>query len=250
MDFFSIFIIFIELIFLDIILSVDNAILIATSTKNLEGKDKKIVEIIGASGAVFLRLIFIIIVMITFSLLMSLPFIYIVGGMILVVLGITITSKKEEGKEKAVSRESGILKAIAIIMAGDIMLSFDNAFIIADITLNMGIGFWAEIIVVAMALVVSLVVIIFFAGILGKWMEKYSWIIYIAGWLLISVGIDMMFQDYLWLWISTGTTPFNGSDIVINNTDHNKWLTFLYSYSLGGIIVIFKWWFFDNKKSK
>lgn len=239
------------LIFLDVVLSIDNAILIASTTRNLEEKERKIASIIGAAGAVLLRLIFIILVMLVLEQLSKVPVIYIAGGGILIWLGISLTfNKKNDGKE--LSKGTGILKAIALIMAGDVMLSFDNAFIIGDIVNGFD---WSKydfsgrevlilnITIIVIALLVSLIIIIFFADVLGKLMHKYQWIIYIAAWLLVSVGIEMTLKDYLWNIIADSNSE---NELILEEI--LQWGMNVLCYSIGGIIIFSKWFFLDRKK--
>ncbi len=249
------------LFFIDVVLSVDNAILIASVTKDLEGKQKFWSQWLGALAAVGMRLIFIVVVMLTLNLLVGIPVIYITGGALLVYLGISLTSKKhdEAGDSQAAT---SIMKAVAIIMAGDIMMSFDNAFIIGDIISDFdwnkyGVDrLWAQTtlntIIVAIALLISLVIIVFFADELTTLMNKHDWIVYIAGWLLISVGIEMMMKDFIW------NVIFYGDDVVfdMNNSLPELFFIdklthfgmFITSYSLGGIVMASKWAIFDRKK--
>ncbi len=221
------------LLFLDVVLSVDNAILIASTTKELEGNSRKWAQILGASGAVLLRLIFVVLILFVLKEASTIPFLYIIGGGILLFIGIAITNIKSENEERN-NGASTVLKAVALIIAGDILMSFDNAFIIANVSINMGLNQLWTITVIAIALIISLVIILFFAKQLANIMESNAWIIYVAGWLLVSVGIEMCFKDELLSFMKIA----------------HSW-TFLISYSLGGLIIFVKWYLLDkNKKEK
>lgn len=220
------------LLFLDVILSIDNAILIASITRNLDEKSQRVSRIIGASLAVLLRLIFVILVLLVLTSMSSIPGIYIIGGIILCIIGIMITNQASHaGEEK--NAATSIAKAIALIMAGDIMLSFDNSFIIADISLGMEVSMWLTIVIITIALLLSLIILLFFSKQLAQLMLKHPWIIFIASWLLVSVGIELLLKDHLF-------------DI------DEKWhlLCMFVSYAIGGIIVGSKWAIFDRKNQK
>lgn len=240
----SIFLGLVTLIFLDIILSIDNAILIATVTKDLKEKNRRIVRIVGSSGAVFLRLIFIIVVMFALESLIGIPIIYIAGGGILVYLGISLTIKSKPSKERDLS--SGVLKAIAMIMAGDIMMSFDNAFIIGGIVSGFEFSVWIDVVIIIIALLISLIIIMFFADKLSVLMNKYEWIIFVAGWLLISVGIEMILKDYLWNIIIGSSMSGEDNPIIVEKLTEEGLI--LVSYLSGGIIMFSKWYLFDHIK--
>lgn len=250
----------IVLLFLDIVLSVDNAILIASVTKNLEAKEKFWAQWLGALAAVLMRLVFIIIVMLTLNLLVGIPVIYITGGALLIYLGIALTNNNHE--DESAQAASSILKAIALIMAGDIMMSFDNAFIIGDIVSDfdwtaygietLWVSTLLNTIIVAVALLISLVIIVFFADELTTLMNKYEWIIYIAGWLLISVGIEMIMKDFIWNVIFFNDDVVFDTNATLPTLFFEDKLThigmFFTSYILGGIIMGSKWAIFDRKK--
>ncbi len=215
------------LLVIDIVLSVDNAILIASTTKDLEGSQKKWAQILGATGAVLLRLIFVFILMFAFALLEGVILIYILGGAVLIYIGISITNKADESHKAKSS--SSLFKAVALIMAGDVMMSFDNALIISEVAIDISNdNIWMMVSIVTIALALSLAIIIFFSSQLAKFMKKNEWLIYVAAWLLLGVGIEMILKDPL----------FN---ININHI----WIM-LISYSLAGIVIGMKYYFYDR----
>ncbi len=221
------------LFIIDVVLSVDNAILIASSTKDLEGDTKKWAQIIGAMGAVFLRLVFVILIMFTLNALAGIPLIYIIGGGLLVYIGLSLSHDADEEHHQT-DGASTILKAVAIIIAGDIMMSFDNALVISEVALSITDVIWVRISIITTALLLSLVIIIFFSGWLATFMKNNYWLIYVAGWLLVGVGIEMMFKDALIPW------------------EINHILILLISYSISGIIIYTKWYLTHklNKEEK
>ncbi len=220
------------LFFLDVVLSVDNAVLIAATTRELEGKTKKTAQILGGLAAVLMRLIFVVLILLVLTAFEGVILMYIIGGGILVFLGLMITGPEKEKSHKDNPAKS-VMKAMILIIAGDIMMSFDNAFIIADISMGMEIVLGWKIAIIALALLLSLVIILFFASTLTRVMKNNPWIIYIAGWLLVSVGIEMMLKDQLF------------------NIDHSYHLLVLFSsYALGGILTYGKYYLFDRNKKE
>ncbi len=215
------------LLVIDIVLSVDNAILIASTTKDLEGSQKKWAQILGATGAVLLRLIFVFVLMFAFAALEGVILIYILGGAVLIYIGISITNKSDENHKAKSS--SSLFKAVALIMAGDVMMSFDNALIISEVAIDISNGkTWMMVAIVTIALVLSLAIIIFFSSQLAKFMKKNEWLIYVAAWLLLGVGIEMIFKDPLF-----------------NLQLAHIWIM-LMSYSFAGIIICMKYYFHDK----
>ncbi len=229
MEFFQAILGILLLLIIDIILSADNAILIASTTKDLEGKDRKIAQTIGGLLAVLLRFVFVVIVIFIFDEL-NFPFLYILGGLALFYIAWTLTgidSHTENSKGA-----NSILKAIVLIIAGDIMMSFDNAVVIAEVTLGVTEIVWVQVVIIFIALMLSLVILLFFSGKLSKFMNENKWLIYVAAWLLMSVGMEMFLQDSLW--------PFHFESEI---------LLMIISYSIGGLIVYAKW-AMDTRKEK
>lgn len=241
----DIFLNIVILLFLDIILSIDNAILIASVTKDLDNKNKKIAQWLGGFGAIFLRLVFIILVIVAIDFMEEIPIIYILGGAFLIYIGFFLTIKNEK-EEKKTSHSNSILKSVLVIIGGDIMLSFDNAFIIGDIVsrfnwdnyANIGSGFWINVMIITIALLISFVIIINFSSGLSKLLVKNEWILFVASWLLITVGIELILQDYIW-------------SIIFGETLEEifgLW-RLLFSYGISGIVVFGKWYFIDYRKN-
>lgn len=224
------------LLVLDIILSVDNAILITMATKDLEGKDKKIASLFGAMGAVLLRLIFVILLIFFLEILSNVPSIYFLGGLLLGYIGWTLTNEHQDD-HSGVKSGTKILKAVAVIIAADMMMSFDNALIISEVVIGLEWGdvtTWTkvglDITIVAIALLISLVLIVFSSNILGAFMKKNKWVVYVGCWLLLSVATEMILKDVL---IHKSIEElFNGKHFMIS----------FFSYWVGGIFAILNWW--------
>ncbi len=214
------------LLFIDVVLSVDNAILIASTTKDLEGSTKKWAQILGAAGAVLLRLIFVAILMLAFDFLTDVPIVYMLGGAVLIYIGWTISNDNEDEEKKSAGT---LWKAVALIMAGDIMMSFDNAIIISEVAMNISDKEWVRVLLVAIALLVSLVIIIFFSSQLANFMKKNVWLIYVAAWLLLGVGIELIIKDPIF------------------NLHTNHYLNMFIAYSLSAAIILCKYYFLDTK---
>ncbi len=218
------------LLLLDIVLSVDNAILIASTTKELEGKTKKTAQLIGATGAVVLRLVFIVLIVFTLDTLQDVILVYALGGLVLCYIGISMTIKHETKETKVAS---SVFKAVALIIAGDIMMSFDNALIIGEVVIGLGKGTWFSLSIVVIALALSLIIILFFSSQLATFMHKNDWVVYVAAWLLVGLGIEMVLKDSL----------FN-----LEHSLGHAWMM-LIAYATSGVIISSKWYFLDRNKS-
>ena len=85
-----------QIILVNIILSGDNALVIALACRNLEKKHQRPAIIIGSGGAILLRILFVLIV----DYLLSVPFLKLVGGMLLLWIGVKLVQGEEEGEDE------------------------------------------------------------------------------------------------------------------------------------------------------
>ena len=133
---------------LNLLLSGDNALVIALAVRTLPRRQRIAGQLWGALGAVVLRLLFVGIV----SALLRIPFLQCVGGAVLIWIALKLVRPTPEG-EGDVRHGASLLEAIWIIIVADITMSLDNVLAIAaaahgDFTLVMfGIGLSLPIVV-------------------------------------------------------------------------------------------------------
>jgi YjbE family integral membrane protein len=168
---------------LNLLLSGDNALVIALAVRTLPRRQRIAGQLWGALGAVALRLVFVGIV----SMLLRIPFLQFVGGAVLVWIALKLVRPEVEGEGK-VRHGTSLLEAIWIIIVADVTMSLDNVLAIAaaahgDFTLIMfGIG-------------LSLPIVVWGAGLLARLMNRYIWIVWLGGGLLGYVAGEMMLED-------------------------------------------------------
>ncbi|OAS13668.1 TerC family protein [Paenibacillus oryzisoli] len=191
---------FLQIMLINIVLSGDNAVVIALASKNLPLEQRKLAIWWGAFGAIALRLI---LTLVAVSLL-SIPFIQ-AGGSILL-LWIAIKLLTDEDGHSNVKEASTLGKAIWTIIVADFVMSLDNVLAIAakgngnNTVIILGIGLSIPIIIWGSTLVMNLLqkypILVFIgAGILG----------YTAGEMFVKDEkmIDWLLHDYefLHIWI-------------------------------------------------
>lgn len=191
---------FLQIMLINIVLSGDNAVVIALASKNLPLEQRKLAIWWGAFGAIALRLI---LTLVAVSLL-SIPFIQ-AGGSVLL-LWIAIKLLTDEDGHSNVKEASTLGKAIWTIIVADFVMSLDNVLAIAakgngnNTVIILGIGLSIPIIIWGSTLVMNLLqkypILVFIgAGILG----------YTAGEMFVKDEkmIDWLLHDYefLHVWI-------------------------------------------------
>src|SRR2546426_763135 len=150
---------------LNLLLSGDNALVIALAVRALPRRERILGQIWGAGGAVVLRLLFVGIV----SLLLRVPFVQFVGGALLVWIAVKLVHPEDVAGGDT-KHGASLWEAIWIIIVADVTMSLDNVLAIAaaargDFTLVMfGIG-------------LSLPIVVWGAGLLARLMNRYTWIV-------------------------------------------------------------------------
>lgn len=171
-----------SIILIDLVLAGDNAVVIAMAVKNLTGKQRRLGIILGASGAVLVR------VSCTFAVaqLLNMQFIKLVGGAVIIWIGIKLLI---QGAEECKERECGNLwQAIWIIVVADISMGIDNM-------LAVGAACHGNLFLLIFGLILSIPFVVFMSDLLSRLMDKYPIIVWAGAGLLGKVGGEMMITD-------------------------------------------------------
>src|SRR5690606_20482815 len=120
-----------QIILIDILLGGDNAVVIALACRNLAHKQRMQGILWGTAGAIFLRVI-----LIAFALtLLSIPFLKLVGGALLVWIGVKLLVP-EDDEHGNIEGGSSIWSAVKTILIADFVMSLDNVIAIAGAAQN------------------------------------------------------------------------------------------------------------------
>lgn len=114
-----------QIIWIDILLSGDNAVVIALACRSLPRRQRQAAIVLGAGAAVMLRVVFTFLVVE----LLAVPFLKIVGGALLLWIAIQLVADQKPGKE--VTPAETIWASIRIIVIADAVMSLDNVVAIA-----------------------------------------------------------------------------------------------------------------------
>jgi len=168
---------------LNLLLSGDNALVIALAVRALPRQKRMLGQVWGAIGAVVLRLIFVAIV----SVLLRIPLLQLVGGLLLVWIAVRLV-RPESGGESQVRRGASLWEAIWIIIVADVTMSLDNVLAIAATA-------HGDFLLVMFGVGLSLPIVIWGAGLLALLMNRYAWIVWLGGGLLGYVAGEMLIED-------------------------------------------------------
>jgi YjbE family integral membrane protein len=146
-----------KIIWINILLSGDNALVIALACRGLAPRHRMWGMIFGAGAAVLLRIIFTGIV----ASLMALPYLKLVGGLALIVIAAKLLVPENEDEE-GVESASHLWQAIQIVVVADIVMSLDNVIAVAAAAngsvplLILGLAISVPLIVAGAALIMAL----------------------------------------------------------------------------------------------
>jgi YjbE family integral membrane protein len=146
-----------KIIWINVLLSGDNALVIAMACRGLQPKQRLWGMILGAAAAVILRIIFTGIV----ATLMELPYLKLVGGLALIVIAAKLLVPEKE-EEEGVHAASHLWAAVQIVVVADIVMSLDNVIAVAAAAngsvplLILGLAVSVPLIVAGAALIMAL----------------------------------------------------------------------------------------------
>jgi len=172
-----------EIVVINILLSGDNAVVIALACRNLPPQQRRWGVIWGAAGAVVLR---IILTFFAISLL-RLPFLNLVGGVLLLWIGIKLIAD-EEGDEHEVEAADRLLVAVRTIIVADLVMSLDNVIGVAGAAKG-------SVALIVFGLVISIPLVVVGAQIIMKLIERFPILVVAGGGLLGYVAGEMMVTD-------------------------------------------------------
>ena len=174
---------FLEIGFLNLLLSGDNAVVIALAVRTLPRRQRLLGQVWGTVGAVGLRLLFVGVV----SALFRIPLLRLGGGLLLVWIAVKLV--QPEGESGEIARHgSSYWEAVWIILVADVTMSLDNVLAIAAAARG-------DMLLVAFGVASSLPLVVWGSGMLASLMNRYVWIIWFGGGILGYVAAEMVLED-------------------------------------------------------
>jgi len=181
-----------KIIGVNIVLSGDNAVVIALASRSLPAKQQKQAIFWGSAAAIVMR-----IVLTLFAVaLLALPWLKLVGSVLLLWIGVKLLVPEDGGED--VEASDNLWLAIRTILIADLVMSLDNVIAVAAAA---G-GHWALMII---GLAISIPIVIFGATLLVKLMERFPFIITVGAALIGFVAGEMAWEDHA---IAAFTSPY------------------------------------------
>ncbi|MGV0958941.1 MAG: TerC family protein [Limnohabitans sp.] len=173
----------IKIIWINIILSGDNAVVIALAARGLPAEQQKKAIMFGSGAAVVLRIALTVVA----AKLLALSFLQIVGGLLLLWIGTQLLhgDDEEEGEGK---EHAGLMTAIRTILIADLVMSLDNVIAVAAAAKG-------SMTLLVLGLAISIPLVIFGSQLMIKLMDRFPIIITFGAALIGWVGGETIVSD-------------------------------------------------------
>lgn len=171
-----------QIIGINIILSGDNAVVIALACRNLPPKQQKWGIILGAGAAVLLRVIFTIFVVY----LMTIPFLKVAGGALLFWIGYKLMMPQDDSEH--VDAGSTLFAAVRIVLIADAVMSLDNVIAVAAAAKG-------SVLLLILGLLISVPLVVYGATLLINLITRYPVIVPGGAALIGYIGGEVVITD-------------------------------------------------------
>lgn len=169
---------------IDILLSGDNAVVIALASRSLPAAQRKMAIMGGAAAAVFLRVVF---AMVIVSLL-QIPYLRLIGGLLLLYIGVKLITPETATGEHGISAKSNMWGAIRTILIADAVMSLDNVVAIAAAA-------HGSVLLIALGLAMSIPLIVFGSQLVLGVINRFPILVVLGAGLLGWIAGEIIVSD-------------------------------------------------------
>ena len=181
-------IIFSQIVFIDLVLAGDNAIIIGMVASKFPPAQRKKVIFWGIGGAVVLRIILTLLT----AYLLQITGLRLIGGILLLYivykLYVDVIKNADPSNKDIKEDNSSLLKAIWTVLLADFTMSLDNVLGVAGAA-----GHHYHLLI--FGLVLSIILMAVAANLISNWIKKYKWIAWVGLLAILIVAIDLIYTD-------------------------------------------------------
>lgn len=199
MDFFSaeFFTALLTIVFIDLILAGDNAIVIGLAARNLPAEQQKKAVIWGTAGAVGIR----IIATLLFVKLLAVPWLNLAGGLLLLWIAYKLVVK--ENTHNDIKAGNTLMQSIKTIIIADAAMGIDNVLAVAGAANG-------HLLLVVIGLIISVPIVVWGSTLFIKLINRFEWVVYLGSAVLAYTAAKMIthekvfadfFSNKLYYWI-------------------------------------------------
>ena len=183
-------IIFFQIVFIDLVLAGDNAIIIGMVASQFDHEKRKKIIFWGIGAAIILRIIFTLIT----AYLLQINGLKFIGGLLLLYIAYKLYKdviKNETSDNKNIKADkSNFFKAIMTVIIADISMSLDNVLGVAGAAKD-------HYFLLVFGLILSIILMATIANVISKWIKKYKWIAWLGLLAIVVVAIDLIYSDLI-----------------------------------------------------
>tara|TARA_B100001250_G_scaffold191068_1_gene164195 strand:+ start:10 stop:585 length:576 start_codon:yes stop_codon:yes gene_type:complete len=181
-------VIFFQIVFIDLVLAGDNAIIIGMVASQFPLEQRKKIIFWGIGAAVILRILFTLIA----AYLLQITGIRLIGGLLLLYicykLYVDVIQKQSNEKNKIKIDSSSFSKAIITVIIADVSMSLDNVLGVAGAAKD-------HYTLLIFGLILSIILMATAATLISNWIKKFKWIAWIGLFAILIVAVDLIYTD-------------------------------------------------------
>ncbi|MFY0545262.1 TerC family protein [Brevibacillus sp. H7] len=170
------------IIMINIVLSGDNAVVIAIACRKLPTEHRKKAILWGTFLAVIVRVIATVLA----AYLLKIPYLYLIGGIVLVWISYKLLL--DDDSEDKIDSSENLIHAVKTIVIADIMMGLDNVLAIAGAANG-------DLTLIILGLIISIPIMIFGSQLILKAMERFPWILYVGAAVLAWAAAKMILHE-------------------------------------------------------
>jgi YjbE family integral membrane protein len=183
-------IIFFQIVFIDLILAGDNAIIIGMVASQFDHDSRKKIIFWGIGAAIILRIIFTLIT----AYLLQIDGLKFIGGLLLLYIAYKlykdVIKNETQDHQKSKGNKPNFFKAITTVIIADVSMSLDNVLGVAGAAKD-------HYVLLIFGLILSILLMATVANVISKWIKKFKWI----GWLgllaIVVVALELIYSDLI-----------------------------------------------------
>ena len=180
--------IFFQIVFIDLVLAGDNAIIIGMVASQFPQEQRKKIIFWGIGGAVILRILLTLIT----AYLLQITGLRLLGGLLLLYivykLYVDVIRNSHNDEENIKVDSSSMLKAIWTVLLADFTMSLDNVLGVAGAAKD-------HYFLLVFGLVLSIILMATAATLISRWIKEYKWIAWVGLFAILFVAIDLIYTD-------------------------------------------------------
>ncbi|MCM3126232.1 TerC family protein [Paenibacillus provencensis] len=173
-----------QIVFIDLILAGDNAIVIGLAARNLPQNVQKKAIVYGTGGAVLIRIFATIIVL----WLLQIPWLLLVAGLLLVGIAYKLLADQGADEHSDIKAGSSLWSAVRTIIIADAAMGIDNVIAVAGAAEQ-------NLILVILGLLISVPIIVWGSTLFIKLIDRFPWVMYIGAAVLAYTASNMITEE-------------------------------------------------------